>query len=234
MIGPGAASAETVAVMQPYFYPYIAYFALLAVADTFVIYDCVQFPRRGRVHRTELGGGGTRREWLTLPLSRQPRQALIRDLRFARGATGEFHRRINAKPALRDIVERLPPPVTAQLMNGLGDVVSYLEGNLRAVASLLGLAPRILRSSDLDIDGGLRGQQRVIAIASRLGATRYVNASGGRALYDPELFAANGLRLEFLPPYQGIHRYLLPALAEVEAEELRSEVLLIAGRCRSD
>jgi hypothetical protein len=37
----------TVAVMQPYFMPYAGYFRLFAAADVFVLFDCVQFPRRG-------------------------------------------------------------------------------------------------------------------------------------------------------------------------------------------
>ena len=65
-----------VAVMQPYFYPYAGYFRLFAAADCFVVLDCVQFNRRGRVHRAQLldARGG----WLTLPLARQPRESLLR------------------------------------------------------------------------------------------------------------------------------------------------------------
>ena len=43
---------KRIAVMQPYFFPYLGYFRLFSQADEFVIYDCVQMPRRGRVHRT--------------------------------------------------------------------------------------------------------------------------------------------------------------------------------------
>jgi hypothetical protein len=45
-----------IAVMQPYFFPYAGYFRLLQAADHFVLLDCVQFPRRGRVHRTQVPG----------------------------------------------------------------------------------------------------------------------------------------------------------------------------------
>jgi hypothetical protein len=41
----------TVAVMQPYFMPYAGYFRLFCAADVFVMFDCVQFRRRGWVHR---------------------------------------------------------------------------------------------------------------------------------------------------------------------------------------
>jgi hypothetical protein len=40
-------SSVSVAIMQPYFIPYAGYFRLFAATDLFVIYDCVQFPRRG-------------------------------------------------------------------------------------------------------------------------------------------------------------------------------------------
>ena len=74
---------KRVAVMQPYFFPYAGYFRLLHAVDDFVIFDCVQFPRRGRVHRTQVPGPTGQVEWLTLPLARHSRDTLIRDLAFA-------------------------------------------------------------------------------------------------------------------------------------------------------
>ena len=64
----------TVAIMQPYFFPYAGYFRLFAASDLFVIYDCVQFPRRGWVHRNLLPDASGSERWLTLPLEK-PRKA---------------------------------------------------------------------------------------------------------------------------------------------------------------
>ena len=75
-----------VAVMQPYFYPYGGYFRLIAAVDLFILFDCVQFPRRGRVHRTEVPDGAGGRRWLTLPLAKQPQTTRIDHLAFAPGA----------------------------------------------------------------------------------------------------------------------------------------------------
>jgi WbqC-like protein family len=50
----GAVTQLTVAIMQPYFLPYAGYSRLFAATDLFVVYDCVQFPRRGWVHRNRL------------------------------------------------------------------------------------------------------------------------------------------------------------------------------------
>src|SRR5262244_1544533 len=76
----------TVAIMQPYFVPYAGYFRLYAASDLFVVYDCVQFPRRGWVHRNRLVDRTGALRWLTLPLAKAPRDILIRDLRFTSDA----------------------------------------------------------------------------------------------------------------------------------------------------
>src|SRR3954463_11111762 len=69
--------------MQPYFVPYAGYFRLLAASDLFVIYDCVQFPRRGWVHRNQLPAAHGQASWLTLPLAKGPEAWLIRGLAFS-------------------------------------------------------------------------------------------------------------------------------------------------------
>jgi hypothetical protein len=223
-----------VAIMQPYFYPYLPYFALLAAADTFVIYDCVQFPRRGRVHRSEIAEADGLSTWLTLPVQRQPQCTLIRDLAFAQGATEEFRRRIKACAPLAAVFNRLPADVRGHLQRELTDVVDFLEQGLRAVADHLGIESSIIRSSSLKIDPKLRSADRIIAISKAVGASVYVNAPGGRLLYNRAQFEAADLRLEFLPAYAGPSRFLLPSLARTKANELRDEVLSVAAARQKD
>ena len=100
------ALTKRVAVMQPYFFPYGGYFRLFAAVDQFVVFDCVQFPRRGRVHRSQVPGPGGGREWLTLPLARQPRDVRICDLAFASDARDRFDRSLERYPWLRPLVRR--------------------------------------------------------------------------------------------------------------------------------
>src|SRR5262245_8911697 len=88
----------TVAIMQPYFLPYAGYFRLFAATDLFVIYDCVQFPRRGWVHRNRLVDHSGNERWLTLPLQPAPQTALIRDLRFPANVADLFAARLRAFP----------------------------------------------------------------------------------------------------------------------------------------
>src|ERR1043165_6485184 len=84
--------------MQPYFIPYAGYFRLFAASDLFVIYDCVQFPRRGWVHRNRLVDSFGNSRWLTLPLQRAPQGVLIRNLKFPANARETFAARLRPFP----------------------------------------------------------------------------------------------------------------------------------------
>jgi hypothetical protein len=221
----GGPCAGSVAVMQPYFFPYAGYFRLFAAAEIFVIFDDVQFPRRGRVHRCEVPGATGAPEWLTLPLARQPRDTAIADLAFAAGARATFDRRLQRLAWLGAARGRWAERVRAHLGGPLDGVLDFLEAGLLLAAEALDLRPRFVRSSALGIDGALRGADRVMAIVQALNGRNYVNAPGGRALYRAEDFERRGIALHFLAPYPGPGGSILPALVAGEVDALRADVL---------
>src|SRR6266498_2645840 len=113
--------------MQPYFFPYAGYFRLFCGVDEFVIFDCVQFPRRGRVHRAEVPGPNERLEWLTLPLAYQPRDVLIRDLAFSRNARVQFTDRLNRLPWVQSSTGSAADRIRSFLFGPLDCVIEYLQ-----------------------------------------------------------------------------------------------------------
>lgn len=221
----GTASLSTsVAIMQPYFVPYAGYFRLLTATDLFVVYDCVQFPRRGWVHRNRLPGADGCPAWLTLPLAKAPQDVLIRDLAFHADAEALLADRLRPFPLAAEPGGDAAP-VLAGLRSLRGEApADYLVRLLQLVAEALRLPWRILRSSSLAIPSELHGQERILEIARRLGATRYVNAPGGRALYDPAAFDAAGVELRFLADYCGPSWSVLWRLASEGAAALRRDI----------
>lgn len=203
-----------VAVMQPYFYPYMGYFRLIAAVDLFVIFDCVQFPRRGRVHRAPLPGG----DWLTLPLAYHPQDSAIAAITLADDRDARWQAALARlswlSPALR---ARLGAALPLRLM-------PLLETHIGATCADLGVATPMIRSSEIAVHPALRGQDRVIALARATGATDYVNLPGGRALYDPAGFARAGLGLWFMPDYHGPHMSMLQALSVADLATLRADL----------
>jgi hypothetical protein len=218
----------TVAVMQPYFVPYAGYFRLFAAADLFVVYDCVQFPRRGWVHRNKLVDASGAARWLTLPLAKAAQDVLIKELRFPAGAASILAERLRpfgleAAPA--------DHPVLATLRDVADTPSIYLERLLASVAGHCGLPWNVVRSSTLGLAHDLHGQARILEIARRVGAERYVNPPGGRTLYDAATFEGAGLELRFLADYQGpkvsILQRILRETPQALADEIRAQSVVL-------
>ena len=67
---------HTLALMQPYFLPYLGYWQLLAAADQFVLYDEVNYIKGGWINRNRILING-QPSWLTVPLAHaSPYQAI--------------------------------------------------------------------------------------------------------------------------------------------------------------
>src|SRR5262245_19581511 len=161
----------TVAIMQPYLIPYAGYFRLFAASDLFVIYDCVQFPRRGWVHRNRLIDASGALRWLTLPLEKAPQNVLIRDLQFPPHADKLLAERLRPFP-----FAATAPPAMEHIVAALRDIrgapLEYIEHLLNITVTYCGLPWRTVRSSGLEVPADVRGQDRILEIARRLGASR--------------------------------------------------------------
>lgn len=214
---------HTVAIMQPYFIPYAGYFRLFAASDLFVIYDCVQFPRRGWVHRNRLLDAAGIEQWLTLPLEKAPQSVLIQELRFPQNAAAILADRLHSFP----LVGRNPAevePILRALRDVDGYPVDYIARLLERIVAYLGFPWTVLRSSTLAVPQSFRGQDRILEIARRVGARRYLNSPGGRSLYDATVFADAGVELSFLPDYHGPTASILTRILREIGSELASDI----------
>jgi hypothetical protein len=211
--------------MQPYFVPYAGYFRLFACADVVVMLDSVQFPRRGWVHRNRFELAGGELDWLTLPLAKPAYDARIDELQFSGDVHQRLERALPRFPLLARAAADHHPLLARCLRLGDGTVADYLVDLVRDITRELGFSPQIVRSSELEIDPELHGQERIIAIAQRMGAARYVNPSGGRDLYDSQAFSGAGMELGFLTPYGGSMASVLTRLLSEPAAAIAEEIV---------
>jgi hypothetical protein len=212
----------TIAIMQPYFLPYAGYFRLLAQADLFVIYDCVQFPRRGWLHRNKLLDAKGEEQWLTLPLKPAAQDVKIRDLEFPDDAAAALAERLRPFPVAARTGAH--SPLLERVKRAEGAPAEYIAGLLEETCRTLGLAWNVVRSSELAVPESFRAQDRILEIARRLGASRYLNAPGGRELYDAETFADAGIELAFLEPWSGAGGSILQRLADDDLAALAEQI----------
>ena len=213
----------TVAIMQPYFFPYAGYFRLFAASDLFVIYDCVQFPRRGWVHRNLLVDASGNERWLNLPLEKAPQNVLIRDLRFPPDAGKLLVERLRPFPLTAHCPASIAP-IFAALADIQGTPLDHIERLLELTVAYCGLRWQVIRSSTLNVPAEVRSQNRILEIARRLGAKRYVNAPGGRDLYDPAAFDEAGIELRFLTDYTGPKASILTRMLREDRHDLAEDI----------
>ena len=68
-----------VGIMQPYFMPYIGYWQLMNVVDTYVIYDDVNYIKRGWINRNRILIDGEPR-YFNIPIQGVSQNKLIKDV----------------------------------------------------------------------------------------------------------------------------------------------------------
>lgn len=188
----------TVAVMQPYLFPYIGYYQMAAMVDQFVFLDDSNFIVRGFVNRNQiLLNGATHR--FTEPVSDASQNRAIKSHRYPDRGGALLRLLRNAyrsapflQPALQ-LVERV-------FDEGAGNVATTNASSIQRVLEYAGLERQWHRSSDLLAQGQFKGSRWIIEICRRLNASRYLNLPGGRSLYEPSTFEDMGIALQFIEP----------------------------------
>lgn len=186
-----------VAIMQPYFFPYIGYFQLMQVADTFVFLDDVQYINRGWVNRNQIPLSG-KPVWLTMPVKMASRSLAINERQYLlHDGVAPIKRRLQA--AYTGMKHSREWQVIEELLDFPETNTALFNANLlRFLARELAIQCNLLNASDLGIGKHLHGESRIIEICRKLGATHYVNPIGGIGLYDPVNFSKADIQLSFM------------------------------------
>ena len=70
--------------MQPYFFPYLGYFQLINTVDKFILYDLVNYIKKGYINRNMILNRSLSKKWLiTAPLQKQSSNSKIHEMQFA-------------------------------------------------------------------------------------------------------------------------------------------------------
>ena len=227
----------TLAIMQPYFLPYIGYWQLLASADRFVVYDNIKYTKQSWINRNRFLRDGEA-VFFTLPLKHGSDALDIAD----RWLADDFDPAALLNP-LTSTYRRAPffaavlPLLETILAAAPRNLFEFLLRSLRATAAFLDIRTPLIRSSEVAIDHGLKAQEKVLAICRTLGATRYVNAIGGQELYSAAAFAAHGVDLRFVQSHPIIYsqydRPFVPSLSIVDVMMFnsRDRVRTMLGAC---
>lgn len=189
----------TLAIMQPYFVPYPGYFQLMAAVDKFVVFDDVAFITRGWINRNQILLNG-REHRFTLPLQRASQNRLLNEIEFLadkpwrESLLKTFRQAYRRAPFFDGVFPLLQQIVGCEEQN----LAAYLLNSLRLIKEHLGLQAELVPSSTVYGNAELKGEARILDICRQEKARNYLNAPGGRELYDAGEFARRGIELSFL------------------------------------
>ena len=185
-----------VAIMQPYFFPYIGYFQLINAVDIFIVYDDVNFIKQGWITRNSILLNKKKHSFI-LEVVGASSFKKIKEITLGK----------NNKKLLKTIEQEYKkapffsvvfPIIQEILLNDENDLSKFLIFSLQKICGYLQIDTVFRISSEIDKNKELKGQDKVIAICKKLEATNYINAIGGQELYDKDTFNKNKISLNFI------------------------------------
>lgn len=217
-----------IGIMQPYFFPYIGYWQLINEVDEYVIFDDVNYIKRGYINRNTIMMNG-RIQRINLKIKDASQNRLIKDTKIAQTKEDVD----SLLMTIRQAYSKAPCFASAYklleriLYYETGDLTEYLSYQIRCVCDYLGIETKILRSSQIEKREGLKGEEKIIDICCCRGADYYINAIGGKELYHQSRFKEHGIELSFLRTnnlsYKQSHEGFTPNLSIVDVMMFNGE-----------
>lgn len=188
-----------IAIMQPYFLPYIGYLQLMNAVEKFVLYDDVNYINKGWINRNRILVSG--KEYLfTIPLKEASQNKLINEIYLSddpkwRGKLLKtFEQAYKKSPFYLTAFA-----VTEKIINLDAEKVSdWIASSFAILTDCLGIQTDIVLSSSIYQNTYLKGQERILDICQQEKADHYINPIGGTGLYDKSIFDKAGIQLNFL------------------------------------
>jgi hypothetical protein len=187
---------NSVAVLQPYFLPYIPYFQLIAKVDRVVFLDDVVMGRRSFNTSNKVVDRNGNVIKFGLAVKSKSIFKTFNETEYiieVDKTLKKFHhiyaKACNynfAKDFLLDMLQIKNPRVSDLNIHAISEISNLLEFDTK-----------IYRSSELKLEDVSTASNRIISICKIFSSQVYVNPNGGTSLYDENYFLENGIELEF-------------------------------------
>ena len=218
-----------IGIMQPYFFPYIGYFQLMNAVDEFVVYDNIEFTKKGWINRNRILVNGLD-AYITLPLKKDSDFLHIKQRYLAESWDNDKTKMLNRitesyrkAPCFKDAFE----VIEGCILYNDNNLFNFIFNSLKQVNNYLGIHTKLLVSSTIDIDHALKSEEKVIAFSKAQNASTYINPIGGTALYNADIFKNKGLELRFLKSdniiYKQFENNFMPWLSIIDVMMFNSK-----------
>lgn len=188
-----------VGIMQPYFVPYIAYWQLINAVDKFVVYDDVNYIKGGWINRNRILVHGEP-TYFNVQLRKASPNKKINTIEVEQSdvLVRKNLTKIELAYSKAPYFDVFFPVIEAVLKCNEKTISRYNAFSLQMISKYLNIDTEFIFSSQLCPNYMLQGEDRVIDICKKLGATDYYNSIGGQLLYSYDNFKVNNIDLHFI------------------------------------
>ena len=208
-----------VAIMQPYFFPYIGYFSLIKVVDLFIFYDDVNYIKGGWVNRNRILIN-SEAKYLTLNVKNGSPNKLINEIEIDDNRQ-KLLKTIEQNYKKAPYFKQVWPLLETNLKLKTTSLADIAINSVRSVTNYLGMKTKFeISSVSYPETKGLERSERLKQICRKTHADTYINAIGGIDLYDKNDFLKNHINLQFLKPqllqYKQYKETFIPGLSIID------------------
>ena len=215
------------AVMQPYWFPYIGYFQLLYSTDKFVFLDDVNFMKKGWINRNRFICSG-QEKLITIPLVKSSQNKKIKDIAvvFEDQWKRDIIKLISHSYSKSPYFDEVMNLVINSIDSKSSSISDFSAISIVAVMDYLGGFDVEISYSSEQGSIAFNGQNRIISMCEKSGCSTYINLMGGMHLYNKQEFLKRNISLLFLHPkiqeYPQHTRTFIPGLSIIDVLMMNS------------
>lgn len=212
------------AIMQPYFFPYLGYYSLIQNTDQFILFDDVQFIRHGWIERNRILKPVEEWQYVSVPLEKFSlgtkinqvvisskedwRSKILRQLEHYKKKSPYYQQALGVINASLDIST---DSVVQLNKNILIETCKYVE---------IPLNIRVFSEMKLEIEPVTHPGEWALNISKALKASEYINPTGGVEIFRKDQFDGAGIGINFmgnnLMPYSQRRGIFEPGLSIID------------------
>ena len=190
----------TTGIMQPYFLPYLGYWQLLNYVDQYVVYDNIQFSKRGWFIKNSFLMNGSAKPF-SLPLKKDSDYLNVDERIMASNREKDVQKvlgQIKSAYAKAPYFKDVYPVLEQCFLSKEENLFKFIINSILTIKAYLNINTNIIISSSVKINHDLKGKDKVIGLCKAVGCSKYINPIGGTELYTKEEFQNEGIELGFL------------------------------------
>ena len=211
------------AIMQPYFFPYIGYFSLIKNTDYFIFFDTPQYIRKGWINRNRILGMDGKDVYFTVPVEKAHRETAIKDIKISQS---DWKQKFTGQLS----IYKKRAPYYAAVMGLIEDVISCdtmyiaelaIESIKKTCMYLdIVLEYEIFSEMHMSCPEVKEADEWALYITKKLGYQTYVNPPGGETFFNADKYKQHNIELQYLiqelKPYNQRNRSFIPKLSMID------------------